>query len=142
MPASTFEDPSRGSKTVMNFPESSTRMGELNCVVTRPWSRYLSDSELVMETGVSSSSEASTAHRPEKRRAFERISLVITSSFFCSSPCTFTEPPPPCKPVMPVIDARSTTDDIVLQADSKTTHENSIGYFISKAIIGITHERT
>lgn len=33
---------------------------------------------------------------PLDRRAFLRTSLEITSSFFCSSPCTLTDPPSPC----------------------------------------------
>mmetsp|Transcript_117525 Transcript_117525/g.332499 ORF Transcript_117525/g.332499 Transcript_117525/m.332499 type:complete len:213 (+) Transcript_117525:80-718(+) len=78
MPASTLLLPSRGSKTQTYCPES-TRPGMVS-------------SASAPATGESSSSDASVTSLPVYIRAFLRTSLVMTSSFFWSSPCTLISP--------------------------------------------------
>mmetsp|Transcript_2397 Transcript_2397/g.5333 ORF Transcript_2397/g.5333 Transcript_2397/m.5333 type:complete len:200 (+) Transcript_2397:509-1108(+) len=80
IPASTFEDPSKGSKTATYLSVSE---------------KTASLSVLTRSTGTSSSSEAKTPMRPVNRRARLRTSLVMTSSFFWSSPWTLTSPSRP-----------------------------------------------
>mmetsp|Transcript_6267 Transcript_6267/g.5938 ORF Transcript_6267/g.5938 Transcript_6267/m.5938 type:complete len:205 (-) Transcript_6267:8-622(-) len=84
IPASTLEDPSRGSNTTTYLSVSSTIS-----------SLAFPSLPLAMSTGSSSSSEARTPIFPEKRRARFKRSLVITSSFFWSSPCILTSPSSP-----------------------------------------------
>mmetsp|Transcript_13272 Transcript_13272/g.37358 ORF Transcript_13272/g.37358 Transcript_13272/m.37358 type:complete len:218 (-) Transcript_13272:116-769(-) len=81
IPASTLEEPSRGSKTATYFSPSS---------MTISWESLVAGP--TKSTGTSSSSEAKTPRRPVKRRARFKRSLVITSSFFWSSPWTLTSP--------------------------------------------------
>mmetsp|Transcript_3051 Transcript_3051/g.6574 ORF Transcript_3051/g.6574 Transcript_3051/m.6574 type:complete len:205 (+) Transcript_3051:752-1366(+) len=77
IPASTLEDPSKGSKTA-TYLLVSVKMASFS-VLTR-------------STGTSSSSEAKTPMRPVNRRARLRTSLVMTSSFFWSSPWMLISP--------------------------------------------------
>mmetsp|Transcript_18725 Transcript_18725/g.39376 ORF Transcript_18725/g.39376 Transcript_18725/m.39376 type:complete len:212 (-) Transcript_18725:102-737(-) len=81
IPASTLEEPSRGSKTATYFSPSS---------MTISWESEVASP--TKSTGTSSSSEANTPRRPVNRRARFKRSLVITSSFFWSSPWTLTSP--------------------------------------------------
>ena len=103
-PASTFDEPSSGSKTAMYREVSSM-------IVSKSYSGSAASSST--STGKSSSSEAITPIFPVKRSASLSTSFVITSSFFCSSPCTFTAP---CAPTIPVMCERATRLAIVLTA--------------------------
>ena len=85
MPASTFDEPSSGSKTAVYRPVSS-----ISAVVSYAGSPAMSE----VSTGLSSSSEAMTPILPVKRSAFLSTPFVTMSSVFCSSPCTLIEPPP------------------------------------------------
>mmetsp|Transcript_1836 Transcript_1836/g.7098 ORF Transcript_1836/g.7098 Transcript_1836/m.7098 type:complete len:204 (+) Transcript_1836:1561-2172(+) len=106
MPASTFDEPSRGSKTATYLPAVfSTRM---SCSY-----RVVASSST--STGASSSSDASTPMRPVNRNAFLSTSFVMTSSFFCSSPWTLMFPESRY-PVSPVSEDRRTRLLIVLPA--------------------------
>mmetsp|Transcript_1853 Transcript_1853/g.4435 ORF Transcript_1853/g.4435 Transcript_1853/m.4435 type:complete len:234 (+) Transcript_1853:744-1445(+) len=71
IPASTLEEPSRGSKTATYFSPSS---------MTISWESLVAPP--TKSTGTSSSSEAKTPRRPVKRSARFKRSFVITSSFF------------------------------------------------------------
>mmetsp|Transcript_2394 Transcript_2394/g.5323 ORF Transcript_2394/g.5323 Transcript_2394/m.5323 type:complete len:223 (-) Transcript_2394:28-696(-) len=81
IPASTLEEPSRGSKTATYFSPSS---------MTISWESLVAPP--TKSTGTSSSSEAKTPRRPVKRSARFKRSFVITSSFFWSSPWMLTSP--------------------------------------------------
>jgi len=102
--------PSSGSKTTMYCP------------------LYVSSTA----TGTSSSSEAMIAVRPDSLSAAQKTSLLSTSSFFWSSPCTFAAP---ARPVMLLMPARCTRLAMVLQAvameDSTTTISPSMSPAIS-----------
>lgn len=52
-------------------------------------------------TGTSSSSDAMMAVRPDSLRAAQNTSLLSTSSFFWSSPCTFAAPARPVRLLIP-----------------------------------------
>ncbi len=60
--------------------------------------------------------EACESACPVNFRFLERMSFVMTSSFFCSSPCMLMLPPPPSYPVIPVMHALSTRLRITLHA--------------------------
>mmetsp|Transcript_19593 Transcript_19593/g.45560 ORF Transcript_19593/g.45560 Transcript_19593/m.45560 type:complete len:265 (-) Transcript_19593:145-939(-) len=89
IPASTLEDPSNGSKTATYRPLFSMRISPEKMAFPK------------MLTGLSSSSLAIVDSWPLHRSARFSTSLAMTSSFFCSSPCTLIEPPPSSRPVRP-----------------------------------------
>mmetsp|Transcript_103448 Transcript_103448/g.246343 ORF Transcript_103448/g.246343 Transcript_103448/m.246343 type:complete len:225 (+) Transcript_103448:937-1611(+) len=85
MPASTLLLPSRGSNTHTYFPVSESTVPAAVVSKVSIWAF----------TGISSSSEAMVPSFPVYRSAFFSTSLVMTSSFFWSSPWTFTAPSRP-----------------------------------------------
>mmetsp|Transcript_1111 Transcript_1111/g.2433 ORF Transcript_1111/g.2433 Transcript_1111/m.2433 type:complete len:228 (+) Transcript_1111:710-1393(+) len=111
MPASTLEEPSRGSKTATNFSPCSTTISGCD----QEEERGLFSASAIRSTGTSSSSLAKTPSFPVNRSALLSRSFVMTSSFFWSSPWMFTAPWYPSVSLLGSCD-RFTVLEMALQA--------------------------